>query len=61
MHRLHEKFILEYYCKEHPDIRANASQIPWDLDDGYGEMLPIMQSDIMLSNKNTVLITDAKY
>ena len=44
-----------------PDIRANASQIPWDLDDGYGEMLPIMQSDIMLSNKNTILIIDAKY
>ncbi len=61
MHRLYEKFILEYYRKEHPDIRANASQIPWDLDDGYSDMLPIMQSDIMLSRKNTVLIIDAKY
>ena len=61
MHRLYEKFILEYYRKEHPDIRANVSQIPWDLDDGYSDMLPIMQSDIMLSKKNTVLIIDAKY
>ena len=28
MHRLYEKFILEYYRKEHPGIRANTSQIP---------------------------------
>ena len=61
MHRLYEKFILEYYRKEHPDIHANASQIPWNLDDGYDDMLPIMQSDIMLSKGSTVLIIDAKY
>ena len=61
MHRLYEKFILEYYRKEHPDIHANASQIPWDLDDGYKDMLPIMQSDIMLSKDDRVLIIDAKY
>ena len=28
MCRLYEKFILEYYRKEHPEIIANASQIP---------------------------------
>ena len=48
MCRLYEKFILEYYRKEHPEIRASASQIPWDTDDDYREMLPVMQSDIML-------------
>ena len=31
MCRLYEKFILEYYRKEHPEIIANASQIPWQL------------------------------
>ena len=46
MCRLYEKFILEYYRKEHPEIRASASQIPWDTDDDYREMLPVMQSDI---------------
>ena len=40
MCRLYEKFILEYYRKEHPEIIANASQIPWQLDDGIGSMLP---------------------
>lgn len=28
MCRLYEKFILEYYRKEHPEIKASASQIP---------------------------------
>ncbi len=61
MHRLYEKFILEYYRKEHPELNASASQIPWALDDGMSDMLPIMQSDITLSKDDTVLIIDAKY
>lgn len=59
--RLYEKFILEYYRKEHPEIKASASQIPWQLDDDFSSMLPVMQTDIMLSKGNTVLIIDAKY
>jgi len=61
MHRLYEKFILEYYRKEFPKINANASQIPWQLDNGVKTMLPIMQTDIMLSKDDKVLIIDAKY
>lgn len=61
MCRLYEKFILEYYRKEFPQLSANASQIPWALDDSMGEMLPVMQTDIMLSHKSRVLIIDAKY
>ena len=61
MCRLYEKFILEFYRKEHPELRASASQIPWDLDDGYGEMLPVMQSDIMLEKGGKTLVIDAKY
>ena len=61
MHRLYEKFILEYYRKEHPEITANASQIPWQLDNDMSSMLPIMQTDIMLTYKEKVLIIDAKY
>ncbi len=61
MCRLYEKFILEYYRKEHPELTASASQIPWALDDGVGDMLPIMQTDIMLSHGGKVLIIDAKY
>ena len=61
MCRLYEKFILEYYRKEHKELTAAASQIPWALDDGVSEMLPVMQSDIMLSRGSQVLIIDAKY
>ena len=61
MNRLYEKFILEYYKKHYPQLKANASQIPWALDDGIGDMLPIMQSDIQLQKENNILIIDAKY
>lgn len=61
MCRLYEKFILEYYRKEHRELQADASQIPWVLDDGMGEMLPVMQSDITLKKGTTILIIDAKY
>lgn len=33
----------------------------WLLDDGIGDMLPVMQSDIHFQKENTVLIIDAKY
>lgn len=61
MCRLYEKFILEYYRREHPEVKASASQIPWQLDDDFGAMLPVMQSDIMLSKGRATLIIDAKY
>lgn len=61
MHRLYERFILEYYRKEHPGLNAAAIQIPWALDDGFGDMLPIMQTDITLQRGGRVLIIDAKY
>ena len=61
MHRLYEKFILEYFRREHPELAANASRIPWQLDGGAGDMLPVMQTDIMLSKNEKTLIIDAKY
>ncbi len=62
MCRLYEKFILEYYRKEFKNqIVANASQIPWQLDNEINFMLPVMQSDIMLQRGDKVLIIDAKY
>ena len=61
MCRLYEKFILEYYKKEFPQLSVNASQIKWQVDDGISDMLPKMQTDIMLSYGEKVLIIDAKY
>lgn len=65
MCRLYEKFILEYYRKEHPEVVANANYISWALDNDFSNdfsnALPTMKSDIMLSLDNRVLIIDAKY
>lgn len=61
MNILYQKFILEYYSKEHPELHASAKQIHWNLDDGNNRMLPRMQSDIMLAHVDKTLIIDAKF
>lgn len=61
MSRLYEKFVLEYYRYHHPDLRAAASQVSWNLDDGVTDFLPIMQTDITLRHGNKILIIDTKY
>lgn len=60
MHRLYEKFILEYYKKHFPEYKPAPRQIPWDVE-GIKDFLPVMQSDIMLTNGEKWLIIDAKY
>lgn len=63
MAKLYEKFILGYFQREHPDIKAYSPQIAWQVTDGYRTLLPTMQSDIVISNKRTrkTLIIDAKF
>jgi len=63
MAKLYEKFILGYYQREHPDIKAYSPQIAWQVTDGYRTLLPTMQSDIVLTGKRSkkTLIIDAKY
>ena len=64
MNRLYEKFVLSYYQTEYKDTRitANASRIDWILDDtNVNSLLPVMQSDITLTNGIDILIIDTKY
>lgn len=66
MSTLYERFILEYYRKEHADkVTADAPYIPWALDDGNNNMLPEMHTDATLRGKvgspRKTLIIDAKY
>ena len=60
MCRLYEKFILEYYRKEYPQINVNSGHIDWALNGDRGSLLPAMKTDIMLSYKGKTLIIDAK-
>lgn len=63
MNRLFEKFILEYYRFHHPTLKARAAQISWNIDETTSSlnMLPIMQTDVLLELEERTLIIDAKY
>ena len=63
MERLFEKFILEYYKRHFPELNANPTQIGWNIieEDTDKSVLPVMQTDVMLSTKERTLIIDAKY
>jgi len=62
MHKLYEKFILEFYRKHYPEFNPSASYIDWNVEETDGlEFLPNMQSDIMLNYTYKTLIIDAKF
>jgi len=61
MHRLFEKFVLEFYRKHYPEFNPNASHIDWNVDDGIIEYLPTMKSDITLTYSDKTLIIDTKF
>ena len=60
---LFEKFVLEYYRAKHPEYKAQAAQIDWNIDREVSSthVLPIMQTDILLSVNDRTLIIDTKY
>lgn len=61
IHRLFEKFVLEYYRKHYPQYHAGAPHIDWNIDEGAIEFLPVMKTDITLTSKEQTLIIDTKY
>ena len=66
MHRLYERFVLEYYKRHHSYLsEVKAAQVKWDLsaetEESMIRFLPIMQTDIFLRYNRQVLIIDTKY
>lgn len=64
MHRLYEKFILEYYKYHHRELNPSVPQIKWNVEENeFISLLPKMQTDIVLTDKENKkkLIIDAKY
>lgn len=61
MSRLYERFVLEYYRRERPDLEVGAPYVRWALDDGASDLLPAMKSDVTLSRGSDVMIIDCKY
>ena len=61
MSSLYERFLLNYYKKEHPEILTHAPTIDWQVDDGVDFLLPKMKTDVTLEYENKILIIDAKF
>lgn len=63
MHKLYEKFVLEYYRRHYPEANPSSSFIEWSLDEDTptSDFLPTMKSDITLTYGNKTLIIDTKY
>jgi len=61
MSSLYEKFLLNYFKKEHPYVKTHAPQIDWQIDDGWDVLLPKMKTDVTLEYENRILIIDAKF
>lgn len=63
MCRLFEKFVLAYYKKHHPELKPCAAQIDWniEIEQSTTNILPIMQTDILLTMGERTLIIDTKY
>lgn len=64
MNLLFQRFVLEYYKRHHPECKAIAKQIKWNMSDDVVDsstMLPIMQSDITMTIGERILIIDTKY
>jgi 5-methylcytosine-specific restriction enzyme subunit McrC len=61
--RLFEKFVLAYYKKHHPEFKPCAAQIGWNIIEESTDtsVLPIMQTDILLTIGKRTLIIDTKY
>ncbi len=66
MHRLYEKFVLEYFKRHHSYLsEIKAARVEWNLDEGTKEsalkFLPEMRTDIFLRQDERILIIDTKY
>ena len=62
MYYLYERFVLAYYKRHYPEWSPCASYIDWDITSGKkSEYLPMMKSDIILSNSDRTIIIDTKY
>lgn len=63
MNRLFEKFVLEYYKKHHPKLKPWPERIKWniDIEESTQNIIPDMQTDILLKMGEKALIIDTKY
>ncbi len=62
METVYERFLLNYYKREHKEVTVNADILSWDiLDEDQYSLLPSLKTDVTIRKGNSVLIIDAKY
>lgn len=62
IHLLYERFVLNYYKIEHPELSVCSQDvINWKVDSGKCKYLPKMKADVILQYKDKRLIIDTKY
>ena len=59
--KLFERFLVEYFRREHPELSVSSPHIPWAVDGPLLGMLPTMKTDLVLQKGMKMLIIDAKY
>ena len=57
---LYEKFVYAFYKRE-TSYKVTHPQIPWKVENGFVDALPIMQTDIVLQHMEKTLIIDTKF
>lgn len=60
LHRLYEKFILEYYRRHWPELHPAANEVKRAAGDVEPSFLPRLYTDVMLHKNGNCLIIDAK-
>ena len=60
MSSLYERFLLEYYKRHYPLLKARKSRISWDMT-SFSPHMPKMESDVYLTFGGKTLIIDAKF
>lgn len=65
MEKVFEKFLLNFYIRNRPDLKTNADSFGWRLsgDAEYPELLERLNTDIVIKDqvRRKMLIIDAKY
>ena len=58
---LFENFVRNFYRRELKEYKVGRENIKWDVDDGFNDYLPLMQTDISIESDFKKIIVDTKF
>lgn len=61
MHRIYEKFVLNYYKINYQNFTVKSQPIKWQIKNDNFNFIPNMKTDITIYNKEKCLIIDTKF